>query len=139
MDSAIATPPTPARSRLMSRVRSRDTAPEIRVRKALRAWGVGYRLHSSDVTGRPDIVLRGRRQVVFVHGCFWHRHPGCPLASTPKTNTEFWASKFVRNVRRDGDVLEALASEGWGVLVLWQCDIASGKFEQDLRRFLRLS
>lgn len=106
----------------MSRVGQKDTKPEMRVRRFLHAHGLRFRLHRKDLPGRPDIVLPSRRIVVFVHGCFWHRHPGCPKATTPSSNVEFWATKFEANVRRDKDVIEALKALGWVSLVVWECE-----------------
>ena len=115
-------PVEPQRSALMSRVRGKDTKPEMVVRRLLHRLGYRFRLHRRDLPGSPDIVLPGRRAVVFVHGCFWHRHPGCRMASTPKTRTEFWLGKFARNVERDADHATALARTGWEVHVVWECE-----------------
>ena len=112
-----------ARSALMSRVRATDTRPEIALRRALFAKGLRYRLHRRDLPGTPDIVFPSKRKVVFVHGCFWHRHPGCKYATTPKTNTKFWNDKFHRNVQRDGRNLADLTDLGWEAIVIWQCQI----------------
>ena len=106
----------------MSRVRGRDTAPEMRVRRAAHAKGLRYRLHRGDLPGRPDMVFPGRRVAVFVHGCFWHRHPNCTKASTPKSNLAFWEEKFARNVERDRRVRSELESDGWTVLTVWECE-----------------
>ena len=106
----------------MSRVRGRDTKPEMRVRSLTHAMGYRYRLHRRDLPGNPDLVFPARRSVVFVHGCFWHRH-ACRKASTPKSNTAFWEAKFAANVRRDRRNVELLAEAGWQVLVLWECEL----------------
>jgi DNA mismatch endonuclease (patch repair protein) len=117
---------TPAeRSERMSRIRSRDTRPEIALRKALHKLGFRFRLHGRRLPGKPDIVLPKHRTVIFVHGCFWHRHPDCKVATTPKTNTEFWIEKFGRNQRRDIRNSEALAAAGWRVLVVWECELGT--------------
>lgn len=108
----------------MSRIRSRDTKPEVLLRRALHRLGLRFRLHG-DLPGRPDLVFPRHRAVVLVHGCFWHRHTGCKVASTPKSNTEFWQAKFDRNVRRDAEVAAQLGSLGWKVLVAWECELAS--------------
>ncbi|MER0238941.1 DNA mismatch endonuclease Vsr [Fulvimarina sp. MAC8] len=119
----MAEPPVdPFRSELMRRVRRKDTTPELAVRRALTALGVRYRLQAKDLSGRPDIVNRKRKLAIFVHGCFWHRHPGCRLASTPKTRTEFWEAKFARNVERDRKAIENLKADGWKVIVVWECE-----------------
>ena len=113
------------RSQIMSRVRGRDTRPEILVRRALRERGIGYRLQARDLPGSPDVVMRGRGLAIFVHGCFWHRHEGCRLCSTPKSNVEFWSAKFVRNVERDARDLQRLQDAGWNVVVVWECETRS--------------
>ena len=110
-----------ARSRLMSRVRSQDTDPEMRVRRVAHAMGLRFRLHRRDLPGCPDMVLPRHRLCVFVHGCFWHRHPGCPKATTPKSRVAFWRAKFERNVARDAEVARSLRAAGWRVAVIWEC------------------
>jgi DNA mismatch endonuclease (patch repair protein) len=109
------------RSRMMSGIRGRNTRPELVVRKALSAAGLRYRLHSRNLPGRPDIALGNSRCAIFVHGCFWHRHPGCKFAYTPKSNVQFWLKKFGENVRRDKLAKAALRKAGWRVLVIWEC------------------
>ena len=105
----------------MSRIRSRDTAPEIALRSQLHKLGLRFRLHRADLPGSPDIVFPGRKTVVFVHGCFWHRHPRCRFAYTPKTNCAFWKAKFARNVERDKHNMRSLKGLGWRVIVVWEC------------------
>ncbi len=115
---------TPAqRSERMSRIRSRDTKPEILLRKALHRLGFRYRVHGSGLPGKPDIVLAKYKTAIFVHGCFWHRHPGCKIATIPKSNTEFWIEKFSRNVARDERSTAKLDELGWRVLVAWECEV----------------
>lgn len=109
------------RSRMMAGIRGRDTRPEIALRRALHARGLRYRLHSSALPGRPDLVLPRHRAVIFVHGCFWHRHPDCRYATTPATRAEFWTAKFEANVARDRRVEEALTAMGWRVGIIWEC------------------
>lgn len=109
----------------MSRIRGSDTRPEMLLRSALRKRGFGYRLHSRDLPGRPDVVMRGSRLVVFVHGCFWHRHTGCRRATTPKTRTDFWQAKFRANVARDRRQVDALIQAGWRVGLVWECEVMS--------------
>jgi DNA mismatch endonuclease, patch repair protein len=111
------------RSARMALVRSRDTKPELRVRRYLHAAGLRYRLHQRVATARPDLVFAARRTVVFVHGCIWHRHPDptCPLTRTPKSRIDFWTTKFAENVARDTRQLAALEAEKWRVLVIWEC------------------
>ncbi|NTF17666.1 DNA mismatch endonuclease Vsr [Agrobacterium rubi] len=110
------------RSWVMSRIGGKDTKPEMRVRKAAHAMGLRYRLHRKDLPGRPDLVFPSRGVALFVHGCFWHRHEGCRLASTPSTNVEFWRDKFERNVQRDQRSSKLLIDEGWQPSVIWECE-----------------
>ncbi|MDA1164362.1 MAG: DNA mismatch endonuclease Vsr [Planctomycetota bacterium] len=110
------------RSWNMSRIRGADTKPEIRVRSMLHQMGYRFRLHRKDLPGKPDIVLPKYATVVFVHGCFWHRHPGCPFAYTPKSRVDFWSKKFARNVERHEEVERELQSLGWRVIVVWECE-----------------
>lgn len=112
---------TETRSRIMAGIKGKNTRPELALRRALHARGFRYRLHSKKVHGRPDLVLPKYRAVVFVHGCFWHRHEGCPYATTPATRTEYWQAKFEANVARDHAVQETLLSEGWRVATIWEC------------------
>lgn len=107
----------------MSRIANRDTAPERALRSALHRAGLRFRLHRRDLPGRPDIVLPSRRMVIFVHGCFWHRHEGCRFTTTPATNPEFWQGKFASNVSRDAANVAALEALGWRVLVAWECEV----------------
>ncbi|WP_281376738.1 very short patch repair endonuclease [Rhizorhapis suberifaciens] len=115
-------PVSPQRSALMSRVGPKDTKPEMLVRRTLHRLGYRFRLHQADLHGRPDIVLPRYRTVIFVHGCFWHRHPGCSKASTPKTREDFWQDKFATNIARDRRNEDALRADGWQVLVVWECE-----------------
>lgn len=114
---------TPAeRSRVMSRITGKNTGPERVVRSLLHRLGFRFRLHRRDLPGKPDLVLPGRNAVIFVHGCFWHRHQGCKDATIPKTNTAFWLNKLNRNVERDLKAAAALKAAGWGVLYVWECE-----------------
>jgi DNA mismatch endonuclease (patch repair protein) len=113
------------RSWNMSRIRGRDTRPEIQLRSMLHRAGYRFRLHARDLPGRPDIVLPRFRTVIFVNGCFWHRHPGCRDATTPSTRPEFWKAKFDGNVERDARSQSALKASGWHVLVVWECELKS--------------
>ena len=113
------------RSKRMSRIRSSNTAPEVALRRGLHALGLRFRLHRKDLPGKPDIVLTRYRTVVFVHGCFWHRHNGCKIATTPKSNTEFWIHKFESNVARDIQSRASLEVMGWKVITVWECELAS--------------
>ena len=112
------------RSWNMSRIRGKDTGPEKQVRSALHRAGYRFRLHRSDLPGRPDIVLPKYRTVVFVHGCFWHRHRGCRFAYTPKSRVNFWNRKLQSNVERDQRNMQALRRLGWRVVTVWECEAA---------------
>jgi DNA mismatch endonuclease (patch repair protein) len=111
------------RSRMMAGITGRNTKPELQLRRLLHAAGFRYRLHAKDLPGRPDIVLPRYKAAIFVHGCFWHRHPGCRYATTPGSNTEFWNTKFAANVARDASKEQALIATGWRVLVVWECEL----------------
>ncbi|HEY8596448.1 MAG TPA: very short patch repair endonuclease [Devosiaceae bacterium] len=109
------------RSRMMSGIRGKNTKPELALRRALHARGFRFRLHSANAQGRPDLVLPKYRAVVFVHGCFWHRHKGCRYATMPSTRPDFWHAKFESNVARDRIVRAALLAAGWRVATIWEC------------------
>ena len=111
------------RSQLMAGIRGRDTAPELAVRRIAHRMGLRFRLHRKGLPGRPDLVFPKHRLAVFVHGCFWHRHEGCPFSHIPKTRTAYWAEKFERNVARDKRNREALQCLGWRVVVIWECEV----------------
>ena len=111
------------RSANMRAVRGRDTAPEMAVRRAVHGMGYRYRLHRRSLPGSPDLVFAKLKLALFVHGCFWHAHPGCPRASIPSSNTAFWSDKLARNQRRDDEVQQALRAAGWKVEVLWECEV----------------
>ncbi len=115
------------RSRNMSAIKSKNTKPEIKVRKVLHSMGYRFRLHSKDLPGSPDIVLPKYKTVIFVHGCFWHRHQNCKYASTPKTRQEFWNKKFNENINRDKINQENLSSKGWKIIIIWECEIKNKK------------
>ena len=131
-----------SRSYLMSRVKGRDTKPEMVVRRLLHGMGYRFRLQAKELPGRPDIVFRPRRKAIFVHGCFWHRHrrPDCRRGrSTPASRTEYWEAKFARNVTRDRRNERALRAAGWGVMVVWECQTKPAGLDRlagRLRRFL---
>ncbi len=108
---------------MMRAVRAKHTAPEKMVRSAAHRLGLRFRLHRADLPGKPDLVFPKLRTVVFVNGCFWHRHPGCKKTTTPKTNTEFWLEKFEKNVARDQVTYQKLETMDWKVVVLWQCEV----------------
>lgn len=110
------------RSENMRRIRSKDTAPEMAVRRLAHGLGYRYRLHRKDIPGKPDLVFPGRRKVIFIHGCFWHQHPGCREGRPPKSNAAYWLPKLERNIERDKAALAQLAAAGWDALVVWECE-----------------
>ena len=125
------------RSWIMSRVKGRDTKPELLVRSMVHRMGYRFRVHRKDLPGKPDLVLPKHRKVIFVHGCFWHGHRGCSRASRPATNTEFWQEKLDENARRDRRKKRELRKLGWKVLVVWQCELKDlDKLQARLIRFL---
>lgn len=111
------------RSWNMSRIRGADTKPELALRSLLHRQGFRFRLHEKSLPGKPDIVLPKYGTVIFVHGCFWHRHPNCKNATMPSTRSEFWRTKFDGNVRRDASNQKKLRAEGWRVVTVWECEI----------------
>lgn len=115
------------RSGMMSGIRGKDTAPELKVRRFLHANGFRYRLHRKDLPGKPDIVLPKYKVCIFVNGCFWHRHKGCRLASEPKSREEFWNRKFSENVARDQRNIKSLQDAGWRVAVVWECGLRKAR------------
>jgi len=115
------------RSALMSRIRSKNTKPEMTVRRLLHARGLRFRLHRRDLPGKPDIVLPRHRLAILVHGCFWHQHAGCRLASKPKSRIEYWTPKLAGNVRRDLEARAALRSLGWRDEIIWECEVRNAQ------------
>jgi DNA mismatch endonuclease, patch repair protein len=112
------------RSERMGRVRNKDTKPELVVRRLVHSLGYRYRLHSRTLPGHPDMVFARRGKVIFVHGCFWHRHaPSCPLTRMPKSKLDFWRPKFEDNKRRDAENQARLRELGWAYLVVWECEL----------------
>jgi DNA mismatch endonuclease (patch repair protein) len=127
----------PERSRIMRAVKSRDTAPEMTVRRLVYSMGYRYRLHRKDLPGKPDLTFQSRRKVIFIHGCFWHGHDCKRGARVPKNNREYWETKIARNRARDSQHDEGLRREGWRILVVWECQIQEQTALIDLiRRFL---
>lgn len=110
------------RSRMMGRIGGKNTKPEVAVRKVAHGLGYRFRLHRRDLAGSPDLVFPRARKVVFVHGCYWHRHQGCRFAYSPKSNVKFWQGKFKANKARDVTALKKLREEGWDPLVIWECE-----------------
>ncbi len=115
------------RSEIMGRVRNKDTKPEMVVRRVTHGLGYRYRLHYGKLPGRPDLVFPARKKVIFVHGCFWHRHEGCDRTRTPKSRVDFWTEKFEKNVARDLANREKLIALGWEILVIWECEIENSE------------
>ncbi len=126
------------RSKRMGLVRNKDTKPELFVRRLVHSIGYRYRLHSGELPGRPDMVFRGRKKVIFVHGCFWHRHgEHCPLTRTPKSRLDFWVPKFEKNKARDEENQAKLRDMGWDYLVVWECQLRDvEELSNRVRRFL---
>jgi len=127
------------RSARMALVRNKDTKPELKVRRLIHRMGYRYRLHRHALPGKPDLVFRGRRAVIFVHGCFWHRHPdpACKLARMPKSKADFWEPKLRSNAARDARNRDLLLSAGWRVLELWECQLSdSDQVERTITEFL---
>lgn len=121
----------------MALVRSTDTGPELAVRRLLHGMGYRYRLHVRDLPGKPDLVFRSRRCVIFVHGCFWHRHEDCSLARMPKSRVDFWEAKLESNRVRDAREVASLKKAGWRVFVVWECELKDKeKLAHRLSRFL---
>ena len=124
----------------MAAIRSSGMKPEMMVRSLVHGMGYRYRLHAKDLPGKPDLVFRSRRKVIFVHGCFWHQHPkqSCKDGRAPKSNLGYWAGKLARNVTRDARTLDALKAMGWRALVIWECEAAKGSLalKRRVQRFL---
>lgn len=121
----------------MARVRNRNTRPEMLVRRLAHQFGYRFRLHKSDLPGKPDLAFPSRRKVIFVHGCFWHRHRDCRRASVPASNEEFWRRKLQKNADRDAAQLAALEALGWDALVVWECQTKDlGQLARTIRSFL---
>jgi DNA mismatch endonuclease (patch repair protein) len=121
----------------MGRIRSKNTTPEMLVRKLLFSMGYRYRIHRKDLPGTPDIALFNKKKAIFVHGCFWHLHTGCKVSHIPKTNSDFWHAKLQRNHERDILNQMMLIDSGWNVLVIWECQIKDlGNLREKLSKFL---
>lgn len=125
------------RSYNMSQIRSKNTKPELVVRKCLFAKGFRYRLHSKDLPGKPDIVLPKYRTVIFVHGCFWHGHDECKYFVVPKTKTEWWLNKFARNKQLDKEHIKKLRSDKWNVITLFECKLKKGNIDSTLDSLIK--
>ena len=125
-----------ATSKRMGGIRQSGTSPELAVRKALSRLGLRYRVKNRDLPGSPDIANRARRWVIFVHGCYWHRHPGCKKATTPKRNRDFWLAKFDANVARDRQAVRELETRGYCVITIWECETTDPQSLDGRLRFL---
>lgn len=126
----------PHRSKIMRAVKSKNTSPELVVRRLLHSLGYRYRLHRTDLPGSPDIVLGPRRTVIFVHGCFWHGHDCKRGARQPKHNAKYWQAKIARNIARDASAQNALLTLGWRVMTVWECETASTDLKTRIKDFL---
>lgn len=124
------------RSAVMRAVKSKNTTPELLVRRLLHRAGYRYRLHRNDLPGKPDIVFPGKRAAIFIHGCFWHQHPGCRHADRPSSNNSYWNKKLNRNVERDKAHIAALKESGWKVLTIWECETRGRDILPDVKQFL---
>ena len=125
-------------SQRMGRIRQSGTTPELRVRRVCSTLDMRYRTRNQDLPGSPDLANRSRRWAIFVHGCYWHRHPVCPRTTTPKTNRDFWLAKFTRNCERDRQAYAALEGTGYAVLVVWECETENSfRLYETLKRFAR--
>jgi DNA mismatch endonuclease (patch repair protein) len=128
---------TERRSANMRRIRSKDTSPEIALRRLIHSLGYRFRLHRKDLPGQPDIVLPGRRKVIFAHGCFWHQHPDCQEGRIPGSRPDYWVSKLKRNQIRDATSRALLEKQGWKVLVIWECELKDvAAVTRTVKRFL---
>ena len=125
------------RSRIMAKVKGKDTKPEKVVRSLLHRLGFRFRLHRKDLPGSPDIVLTRHRKIIFVHGCFWHQHPNCPHAARPSSNTDYWKKKLDRNIARDVETLIKIEDLGWRVLVIWECQTRKDGLPNLINDFLK--
>ncbi len=125
------------RSANMARIRSKNMKPELAVRRMIHQMGYRYRLHRKDLPGKPDMVFPSRKAVIFVHGCFWHLHPGCREGRIPSSRRDYWEPKLLGNVRRDQEVVKKLIESGWRVLIVWECEVQrSEQLREIVKRFL---
>jgi DNA mismatch endonuclease (patch repair protein) len=125
------------RSEMMSGIRSQNTNPELLIRKGLFKSGYRYRINNNKIYGKPDIVLKKYKAVIFIHGCFWHGHLGCKYFKIPKSNTQFWIDKIDRNRKRDAEVLNFLHATGWRICIIWECAIRGRSQLKDLEKTIR--
>jgi DNA mismatch endonuclease (patch repair protein) len=125
------------RSYNMSRIKGKNTRPEMLVRKFLHSHGFRYRLHDKTLPGKPDLVLRKYKTAIFIHGCFWHGHEGCKYFVVPKTRTDFWMNKINGNIGNDTKAIKALKKDGWKVIVVWECQLKPAQIEKTLPALLK--
>jgi len=127
------------RSWNMSRIKAKDTKPELIVRSLIHKMGYRFRIHRKDLPGKPDIVLPKYKTVIFVHGCFWHRHQGCKRAATPKSRVKYWEDKFAGNLKRDKNHQKQLKEMGWKVHVIWECEVKNniGTVKKKIQKFIQ--
>jgi DNA mismatch endonuclease (patch repair protein) len=129
--------PAVRRSWLMARVTSKNTGPERALRRILTGLGYRYRLHICQLPGKPDIAFRSRRKAIFIHGCFWHQHEGCPKGRLPKSRQDYWGPKLARNGKRDAEIMDQMTALGWSVMIVWQCELRNGEvITERLAQFL---
>jgi len=126
------------RSYNMSRVKNKDTKPELLVRRFLHGQGFRYKLHDKSLPGRPDLVFPKYKTIIFIHGCFWHGHESCKYFSIPQTRTEWWLNKIDTNVRNDEKSVEALKAEGWKIVTVWGCELKPAKIRKTFKKLLRV-
>lgn len=132
--------PPEHRSKIMSMIKGKNTKPEMLVRSVCHELGLRYRLHRKDFPGKPDLVFPKYRLCIFVHGCFWHRHPGCKYAYTPKSRLDFWLPKLAKNVERDIEAQQALLELGWSVAIIWECHTKNRELlRTEIRKIFGLS
>jgi DNA mismatch endonuclease (patch repair protein) len=127
------------RSANMQKIKSKGMKPELAIRSLVHGMGYRFRLHRSDLPGKPDLTFPAKRKVIFVHGCFWHQHPdpACKRAHTPRSNNHYWGAKLARNVTRDAEANRLLSASGWNVLTVWECELKDQEVVAErLRRFL---
>src|SRR5260221_5499207 len=127
----------PARSALMRKIKGKHSKPELTVRSLIHRMGYRFRLHGKSLPGTPGLVFPGPKKVIFVHGCFWHRHEGCSRTTTPKTRAKFWKDKFAQNVERDSRNVGLLRNLGWHVLIIWECQTLGCELRKMVSRFLK--
>ena len=125
------------RSEMMAAVHSKDTQPEMIIRRYVHSMGYRYRLHRADLPGKPDLVFGPKKKVIFVHGCFWHQH-GCKGSHLPKSNTDYWEPKLSRNIKRDAENMLKLIDNGWSAIIIWECELKDMDLvKKKIRDFLR--